>query len=416
MERYMDQKTILLAEDSQTQAQQIRLILEADGYAVKVVPNGARGVEWVRTTVPDLIISDVMMPELDGYAFCRAMKSNEATKQIPFVLLTQQRSAIDIAKGLTHGADNFITKPFEDQTLLDRVHRIFENLEFRKRQGFDMEVHLLVENQEITINSDRQQIVEFLFSTFEDLCRTNKALEQSQSKLQEYAEQLEQKFQEMEAFSYSVSHDLRAPLRHIKEFTELLDEHAASALDEKARDYLTTISQSAIRMTRLIDDLLEFSRTARAELSKERVDLNHVVAAVRQDLQMNTQNRDIMWKISCLPTVCGDRALLRQVFFNLLTNAIKYTSSRNSTVIEIATLSNAQNEDVIFVRDNGVGFDMNYAHKLFGVFQRLHSSKEFEGTGVGLAIVRQIIQRHGGRAWAEGIAGEGATFYISFPT
>jgi signal transduction histidine kinase len=407
-------KTILLAEDSPTQAEQIRFVLERAGYVVKVVPNGREGMKRVKTETPDLIISDVMMPDLDGYAFCRAVKSNEATKRIPFVLLTERRSAMDVAKGLERGADNFITKPFEDEALLERVHRIFENLELRKKRRLNMEVHLRIGRQDITINSDKQQIFELLFATFEDLCRTNEALQQSRSKLEQYATRLEEQVQEMEAFSYSISHDLRAPLRHIDGFAGLLQKHAAG-LDEKAQRFIEAISQSAKRMAQLIDDLLEFSRTAKSELVKNKVMLDQLLTEVLNDLRSNTENRNITWKVSHLPEVYGDRALLRQVLFNLVANAIKYTSSREAAVIEIGRIPSDREDDTLFVRDNGVGFDMKYAQKLFGVFQRLHSADEFEGTGIGLAIVRRIIQKHGGRVWAEGTVGLGATFYFTLP-
>ena len=221
---------------------------------------------------------------------------------------------------------------------------------------------------------------------------------------------------ELEAFSYSVSHDLRAPLRHIDGYASLLEKSTVHALDDKAKRYLQTISESAKRMGQLIDDLLIFSRMGRQEMLHTRVDLDQLIASVLHDLRPDLQQRDIVWTISALPEVNGDPAMLRQVFSNLISNAIKFTATRPSAAIEIGSDQRNADEIVIFVRDNGVGFDMQYAGKLFGVFQRLHRADEFEGTGIGLANVRRIIHRHGGRTWAEGVLGQGATFSISLPT
>jgi light-regulated signal transduction histidine kinase (bacteriophytochrome) len=219
---------------------------------------------------------------------------------------------------------------------------------------------------------------------------------------------------ELEAFTYSVSHDLRAPLRHIDGFADLLGSHATTNLDDKGKRYLKTISDSAKRMGALIDDLLVFSRIGRAEMRHAQVDLNTLVDEVIQELRVETQKRSVVWKRQDLPTVEGDPSLLRQVFVNLLANAVKYTRPRDPAEIEIGNVV-SHDEYTLFVRDNGVGFDMTYVGKLFGVFQRLHRSDEFEGTGIGLANVHRIILRHGGRTWAEGKSGEGATFYFTLP-
>ena len=233
--------------------------------------------------------------------------------------------------------------------------------------------------------------------------------------LEFHVTQLEAANKELESFSYSVSHDLRAPLRHIAGYVELLQKNASAGLDEKSCRYLTTISESAKRMGFLIDDLLTFSRIGRVEMEKNVFNLGHLIEEVRDDLQHETGERKITWHIGSLPDIYGDRPLMKLVFLNLLSNAIKFTSPRADAEIEIGTVSDKEHMEVVFVRDNGVGFNMQYADKLFGVFQRLHSAGQFEGTGIGLANVQRIIHRHGGETWAEGSVDGGATFYVSIP-
>jgi light-regulated signal transduction histidine kinase (bacteriophytochrome) len=234
-------------------------------------------------------------------------------------------------------------------------------------------------------------------------------------RVNERTAQLQAANKELEAFSYSVSHDLRAPLRHIVGFVELLHRDAAALLSPGSLRHLATISGSAKRMGDLIDDLLAFSRLGKAELQKSDVHLDELLRDALSDFEAETEERRIIWNIHPLPTVTGDRALLRLVIVNLISNAIKFTCCRPEATIEIGVGPEENGEDVIFVRDNGAGFDPQYIGKLFGVFQRLHSQSEFEGTGIGLANVQRIIHRHGGRAWAEGAVDGGATFYISIP-
>jgi light-regulated signal transduction histidine kinase (bacteriophytochrome) len=221
--------------------------------------------------------------------------------------------------------------------------------------------------------------------------------------------------QELEAFCFSVSHDLRAPLRHIVGYVELLVSRYRDHLTDKGLHYLDTIADSTRQMGVLIDDLLQFSRTGRGNCAQERMDMNQVLQETLTILREANAGRTIAWDIKDLPPVRGDCALLRQVWMNLLGNAIKYTRPRETAQIEVS--AREENGEIIFaVQDNGVGFDMQYVGKLFGVFQRLHSQEQFEGTGIGLATVQRIINRHGGRVWAEAELGRGATFYFTLPT
>jgi|GEM_PF-930842 PAS domain S-box-containing protein len=246
----------------------------------------------------------------------------------------------------------------------------------------------------------------------EEIRKLNLELEQ---RVRDRTAQLEAANQELEAFAYSVSHDLRAPLRHVDGFLELLQKQASKALDAKSEHYMATILDSTRRMGMLIDDLLSFSRMGRWEMLKKPVALNLLVQEVIQEFEPETQDRSIRWQVADLPVVIGDQAMLRLALVNLISNALKFTRPRPQAEIEIGWQPSREPETIIYVRDNGVGFDMKYADNLFGVFQRLHRLEEFAGTGIGLANVRRIIHRHGGRTWAEGELDHGATFYFSLP-
>jgi light-regulated signal transduction histidine kinase (bacteriophytochrome) len=226
--------------------------------------------------------------------------------------------------------------------------------------------------------------------------------------------QLEAANKEMEGFNYSVSHDLRTPLRAIDGFSRILLEDYASSLDDEGRRLLDVILRGTKRMSQLIDDILAFSRMGRQEMTAQRIDMTQLVCAVIDDLSQNANRRELSFKVGSLPDAFADLGTVRQVWVNLIGNAIKYTGRTSPAVIEVGSMTEADGL-LYFVKDNGVGFDMQYADKLFGVFQRLHGQEEFSGTGIGLAIVKRVVTRHGGRVWADATVNSGATFYFTLP-
>ena len=254
-----------------------------------------------------------------------------------------------------------------------------------------------------------EQLNSAMSNLLEDVQTSNRILEITTLQLQEAN-------QELESFSYSVSHDLRAPLRHINAFTQLLLDRDHEDMDKTSLRFLNNIAASSDRMSQLIDDLLKFSRTSRAEMELRAVDFSSLIEKLVEEIEITDEDRVIDWQIASMPVVQADPALMRVVWSNLIANAVKYTGLAENAHIEISKDMDETGEFYHFyIRDNGVGFDPQYADKLFGVFQRLHQRDEFDGTGIGLATVRRVIHRHGGRVWAESELGQGATFYFSLP-
>ncbi len=570
---------ILVVEDSPTQAEQLQHILERHGYRVSVAANGKQALAQIDQQRPTLVISDIMMPEMDGYELCRRIKSQEELKDIPVILLTSLSDPADIIRGLLCAADNFIVKPYDETYLLSRIEYILINRELRKHETSQLGVEIFFAGQKHSITSDRLQILDLLFSTYETAVQKNLELIKAQEALKALNEQLERKVEErtaaltaeiaertriekelreseqryrllfernpnsmwvfdvqtlqflavneaaihhygysreeflsmtikdirppeeiprllediaqkhtgldiagqwkhkkkngiiidveitsheldyagreakivlahditerkraeeereqlnrelerrvqertaeleaankeLEAFSYSVSHDLRAPLRGIDGFSQALLEDYSAKLDERAKDYLLRVRAATQRMALLIDDMLTLSRVTRSEMHRVDVGLSTIVSSLVEELKKSDERRTVEFVIQPNLRDRADRALIQIVLQNLLDNAWKFTAKRTRARIEFGMTLRDQTR-VYFVRDNGVGFDMAYAEKLFAPFQRLHSMKEFPGTGIGLATVQRIIHRHGGTVWAEAEPEKGATFYFS---
>ena len=398
---------ILIVEDSATQREQLKHLLEEHGHVVAGAANGREALEAARRRKPTVIISDIMMPELDGYGLCKALKSDESLKDIPIVLLTTLSDARDVILGLECGADNFIRKPYQGDYLLQRIEYLLMNLELRRNQKMRMGIEISLGGQRHFITAERQQILDLLISTYEQATHINRELEAANRELGAAN-------QELESFSYSVSHDLRAPLRAVDGYSRMLQEAYSPLLDEEGKRLLSAVRESGLRMGRLIDDLLALSRSGRQALAKKVFDTGALVREVLAELRLAQDQPAAAVALGELPPCWGDRALVKQVWTNLISNALKYSSGRPAPRIEIAG-SETASDTVYRVKDNGAGFDMRYYEKLFGVFQRLHTEKEFPGTGAGLAIVQRVVTRHGGRVWAQGRPGEGAEFFFSLP-
>lgn len=315
----------------------------------------------------DLILADLMMPEMDGISLLKEALAVDS--EMVGIVMTGQGTIDTAVKAMKAGAVDYILKPFKLSAILPVLSRA---LAIRR---------LRVENLELS------------------RC------------VRKHAAELEEANKELEAFSYSVSHDLRAPLRAVDGFTRMVLQRYSEQVPPDAKRLLLQVESSAKRMGQLIEDLLRFSRLSRQPITHRTVNVSEMVHLIVQELRNEAGDREIEVRIGDLPEVTGDSSLLRQVFVNLLSNAFKFTR-KTKALIEVGCNPSGE-ENIFFVRDNGAGFDMAYAEKLFSVFHRLHTEEQFEGTGVGLSIVQRIVQRHGGRVWAQAEVGKGATFYVA---
>ena len=385
-------KKILTVDDSLTYLHEVAAQLRQEGYDVVPARSGEEALELLSVQSVDCILLDLVMPGLSGQETCRRIKGSAAWRDIPLIMHTAREEQDAMIEGINAGADDYIAKSSDLEVLLARVRA-----QLRRKQFED-------ENRNI-----REQLLQKEL----EVVAANSARELAETRAT-FVEELERKNSELEAFSYSVSHDLRAPLRSIDGFSQLLLEDHAGKLDAKGQDYLRRVRESAPRMGELIDDLLLLSRVGRAELSRDQIDLSSIARAVFEELKNKDPPRQITLCSEDQLLVEADSRLMRVAFDNLLGNAWKFTAKISEARIDVG-LGQQEGGTVFFVRDNGAGFNMNYAENLFRPFQRLHSESDFPGTGIGLATVHRIIDRHGGRIWAEGAVGRGATFYFTIP-
>ena len=383
-------KRILAVDDSATYLHQIADVLRAEGYDVVLARSGEEALELLAVQPADCILLDLMMPGIGGQETCRRIKAAPGVREIPVVMLTAREDRDAMIHGLGAGADDFISKSSELEVLKARVRA-----QLRRKQLED-------EHRSVREKLLRKELEATEARAARELADTRALL----------VEELELKNKELEAFSYSVSHDLRAPLRSIDGFSQALLEDYASQLDERAQDYLGRVRAAAQRMGELIDALLTLSRVGRAELVRTRVNLSEVARLIVTELRNRQPEREVEVEIVDELWVDADRQLISVVLDNLLGNAWKFTARAERAKISLFARE-TRAHTIYVVQDTGAGFDMTHAEKLFRPFQRLHVEREFAGTGIGLATVHRIIDRHGGRIWAEAEAGVGATFQFT---
>ncbi len=416
MSRYMqfnfENGYILAVEDSLVQAKRLEHFFKEHGIMYKLFTNAEEALNAVLIEKPELIISDIVMPGMDGYEFCKKIKSTTDLLNIPVILLTSLQDPQDIIKGLQAGADNFITKPYDEKYLLSRIQHLLINREIRYTGSAEMVIELVFRGEKYHINSDKKQILDLLLSVYEAAIQRNDELIATKAQLEIANENLKQSNQDLEAFSRSVSHDLKSPLNGIIGFSDFLLEYNENNLSENSKEWLTIINQSAWKMSNLIQDLLQFSRSGLVEIVQEPVNLSEIANDVIENILKTDTSRNVNFIVEPELKTKADPKMIRIVLENLIGNAYKYSGLNAEAEIKFGK-NDYYGQVAFYVSDNGAGFDINKADKLFQPFQRFHSSDEFKGTGVGLSTVKKIIEKHGGQIWAESEVGKGSTFHFT---
>ena len=382
-------KRVLAVDDSLTYLQEVAAQLRHEGYDVVPARSGEEALELLAVQTVDCILLDLVMPGLSGQETCRRIKSSSVWRDIPLIMHTALEEQDAMIEGINAGADDYIAKSSDMEVLRARLRAQLRRKQFED-ENRSIREQLLQKELEVTAANSARALAEARAS---------------------FTEELEEKNKELEAFSYSVSHDLRAPLRTITGFSRVLVEDYQDRLDAQANNSLQRISGAAARMSQLIDDLLKFARMARSELVRTKVNLSELAQDIVSQLQSGDPERPVTAIVAPSLVVDADSALLRVVLENLIGNAWKYTSKQPSSRIEFGAQSQ-HSQTIYFVRDNGAGFNMEHAGRLFDPFKRLHDDREFPGIGIGLATVQRIIRRHGGEIWADSEVGNGATFYF----
>jgi CheY-like chemotaxis protein len=415
-------QVILIVDDYAANRALLRAQLESEGLAVREAVNGVEALQLLQREHVDAVISDILMPAMDGFRLCHEIrKSGGAYSSVPFILYTSTyNSPSDRELAKTVGADDYILKPAPGGVIIKALSKA--RLQPRSLALFPLQRP----DDSYVLEQYSAALVRKLEERNADLLQAVSTLEFASDRIKDLNQHLEERValrtaellaanKALDSFSHSVAHDLRTPLSHISLNADLLREKAGKHLDPVGLQYLETIISASERMARLISDLLEYSHSGRAQLQTAQIELDAVLDEALEAVQPEIGAHRVEWLRHPLPSVRGDQAMLRQVLINLLSNALKYSRVRDPIRIEVGQQVGAVGEAVVYVRDNGVGFDMSRAGKLFEVFHRLHTDGDIEGTGIGLASAHQVITRHGGRMWAEAAVDRGATFFLSLP-
>jgi two-component system, sensor histidine kinase and response regulator len=380
-----DRVNILLVDDQPANLVALEAMLQGLGQNLIKAESGREALRWLLTHEFAVILLDVKMPEMDGFETAQLIRERDKSRHTPILFLTAgDNTQTQVVRGYAVGAVDYLVKPVVPEFVRSKV-AVFVELA-KKNELLRRQAKLLAESEQAALE---------LAETRAELVRD-----------------LEHKNRELESFSYAVSHDLRAPLRRIDSFSRAVLESQGDRLDEAGQRFLSRVREASQHMSQLIDDVLHLSRVTRADLRDQEVDLSSIVGLILTRLQESEPERKMDAKVRPGVLVTGDSQLLKIAMENLLENAWKFTAKEPESRIEFGMMQ-AGGEATYFVRDNGAGFDMTYTDRLFGPFQRLHPQGEFPGNGIGLATVQRIIHRHGGRVWAEGLVGQGATFYFT---
>ncbi len=417
---------ILIAEDSLTQAVKLQFILQKNGYKVSLARNGREALEKVREEKPDIVVTDIVMPEMDGYELCRHIKLDETLKNTPVILLTTLSDPKDIIRGLECRADNFITKPYREEFLLGRINYILVNMELRKTLPEKPEIVISFMGQTYVISSDRMQIIDLLLSTYENAINKNQELEEANRELIRMKSELEDRNKELYRLNEDknrllgmAAHDLRNPIGAILSYSEFLLEEDRIKADETYADFIGTIRESSEFLLHMVNELLDISiiESGNLKLTLSNVDF---ISLVEHNITINRvlsekKGINILFNHdSDIPHVKIDIHKLEQVFNNLISNAVKF--SYPGSKVEISIRKKAE-ELLIAVKDEGKGIPEREFSRLFKPFSRtsVQATGDESSTGLGLAIVKKIVEGHGGKIWVESIVDKGSTFYFSLP-
>jgi signal transduction histidine kinase len=408
--KLLGDRYIIASEDSLIQAKSLEFLFKKNGIKSKIFSNADDAYEYVLEAPPALIISDIIMPGTDGFEYCNKIKLNPVLSHIPVILLSALQDSDDIIKGLQAGADNFITKPFDENDLMLSIEHLLSNPRVPGEEPCGNTLNVVFRGKEYEIKSGKRQIVDLMLSLYETASKKNSELQKTKSKLERANEEMHQANNDLESFARTVSHDLKSPISVILGFASILMEKSEHCNAEE-KEYLKYIIESSEHMVQLINDLLAFAQSGKAELEKEDFDISALASEICEALSYRFPDFKPELLIEPEIIVHADKRLMKVALDNLFNNAFKYSAKSENPKISFGLRSKLGNQ-ILYIQDTGVGFDPAKSDKLFQPFVRLHGN-EYSGTGVGLSTVKRIINKHGGEIWVESEPGKGSVFYFT---